>query len=223
MTISEKIGQLRKEIPSNVKIVAVSKTRSVDEIMEAYFAGQRIFGENKAQEVASKQVMLPSDIEWHFIGHLQTNKVKQIIPFITLIQSIDSLKLLRMVNKEALAINRTIDCLLQFHIATEETKFGLDLQEAKTLLQAVNIENMNNIVISGVMGLATYTDNVNLISREFQFLKSCFLFLKSAFFSDNERFKEISMGMSGDYLTAIREGSTMIRVGTMVFGERNYK
>lgn len=223
MTIAENIGQLRKEIPSSVKIVAVSKTRSIDEIMEAYLAGQRIFGENKAQELVAKQPSLPSDIEWHFIGHLQTNKVKLIIPFTSMIQSIDSLKLLRTVNKEAVAFNRSINCLLQFHIATEETKFGLDMQEAIALLQAMKNEEMKNVDILGVMGMATYTNDHEMICREFQLLKSHYSQLKSDFFSDHNDFKEISMGMSGDYLSAVNEGSTMIRVGTIIFGERNYK
>jgi len=223
MTIAEKIKQLKKEIPPKVQIVAVSKTRTIDEIMEAYISGQRIFGENKVQELVSKQAMLPSDIEWHFIGHLQTNKIKQIIPFASMIQSIDSLKLLRIINKEAQAIGRSINCLLQFHIATEETKFGLDLQEAIILLQTMKNENMKNIDIRGVMGMATYTEDLELIRREFQFLKSCFSQLKRDYFPVDEEFKEISMGMSGDYLSAIHEGSTMIRVGTVIFGERDFK
>jgi pyridoxal phosphate enzyme (YggS family) len=222
MTIAEKIRQLRTEIPSDVKIIAVSKTRSIGEIMEAYLAGQRLFGENKAQELVSKQAMLPSDIEWHFIGHLQRNKVKQIIPFTSLIQSIDSLKLLRAVNKEAQAMNLSIKCLLQFHISTEETKFGLDPEEAITLLQTMKNEKMKNIDILGVMGMATYTDDQELFCREFQMLKSFFSRLKRDFFPADEKFKEISMGMSGDYLSAVLEGSTMIRVGAVIFGERNY-
>jgi pyridoxal phosphate enzyme (YggS family) len=223
MTIAEKIRQLRKDIPSNVKIIVISKTRSVDEIMEAYHAGQRIFGENKARELVSKQALLPSDIEWHFIGHLQTNKVKYIVPVTSMIQSIDSLKLLKMVNREAQEFNRSINCLLQFHIATEETKFGLDLQEAIALVQTMRNEKMKNVSIHGVMGMATYSDDQGLISREFQMLKSCFSQLKRDFFSTDQEFKEISMGMSGDYLSAIHEGSTMIRVGTVIFGERNYR
>jgi PLP dependent protein len=223
MTIAEKLGQLKTEVPSHVKIIAVSKTRSPEEIMEAYHAGQRIFGENKAQELVSKQAKLPQDIEWHFIGHLQTNKVRQIIPVTSMIQSIDSLKLLRIVNSEAQLINRSIQCLLQIHIATEETKFGLDLQEAITLVQSMNYEKMGNVDIRGVMGMATYSEDQDLICREFRFLKSCFSQLKRDLFTDNEEFKEISMGMSGDYLSAVHEGSTMIRVGTAVFGDRNYK
>ena len=223
MTIADKIVQLRQEIPSHVKIVVVSKTRTIAEIKEAYNAGQRIFGENKAQELISKQALLPSDVEWHFIGHLQTNKVKQILPFTSLIQSIDSLKLLRIVNKEAKLIARSVSCLLQFHIATEETKFGLDLHEAVELLKTLETEKMENITVKGLMGMATYTNDEELICREFQKLRSCFSLLKRDFFSENEEFKEISIGMSDDYLLAVHEGSTMIRVGTAIFGERNYR
>jgi PLP dependent protein len=222
MTIAENISHLRKEIPAHVKIVAVSKTRSTDEIMEAYDAGQRIFGENKARELIFKQAILPSDIEWHFIGHLQTNKVKQVVPFTSLIHSIDSLKLLRILDREARTIDRRVASLLQFHIAMEETKFGLNLQEATELLQVMKNEKMEYIDIRGVMGMATYTDDNEQICREFKYLKECFALLKKDFFSENENFKEISMGMSGDYLSAIKEGSTMIRVGTVIFGERNY-
>ena len=177
-----------------------------------------MFGENKAQELISKQALLPSDVEWHFIGHLQTNKVKQILPFTGLIQSIDSLKLLRTINKEAQLIHRSIHCLLQFHIATEETKFGLDLQEAIALLKTMKMEKMENIKIKGLMGMATYTNNEELICREFQKLRSYFSLVKRDFFSEDRAFKEISIGMSGDYLLAVREGSTMIRVGTAIFG-----
>ena len=222
MSISEKINSLRKELPSYVKIVAVSKTRSPEEILEAYHAGQMIFGENKAQELLSKQPLLPPDIHWHFLGHLQTNKVKQIIPFIRLIHSLDSIKLLRIINKEAILINRTIDCLLQFHIATEETKFGLDLMEATELIQTINKEKINNVAIKGVMGMASFTDDQQLIRKEFQTLRSYFTQLKQEFYPDDNEFSELSFGMSGDYLLAIQEGSTMIRIGTAIFGERNY-
>jgi PLP dependent protein len=223
MNIAEKLEQLRKDIPSNVKIVAVSKTRSVTEILEAYKAGQRIFGENKAQELAYKHPLLPSDIEWHFIGHLQTNKVKQILPFTSLVHSLDSLKLLRTINKEAQMINQTVNCLLQFHIATEETKYGLDLQEAITLLQTMRSEKIENVNIKGLMGMATNTCDQGLIRREFQELKNHFFRLKRDYFPEDEEFKELSIGMSGDYLLALQEGSTMIRVGTAIFGERNNK
>jgi PLP dependent protein len=221
MNITENIGNLRKEVPERVKIVAVSKTRSVDDILIAYRAGQLNFGENKVQELIYKQALLPADIEWHFIGHLQSNKVKQIVPFVSLIQSLDSLKLLRIINKEAQLINRSVNCLLQFHIATEETKFGLDLQEAETLIHTMRNEEMANVNIRGVMGMATYTEDQGLIRKEFQTLRSYFSILKNDFFMTDGEFSELSFGMSGDYLLAVQEGSTMIRVGTAIFGERN--
>jgi PLP dependent protein len=222
MPIADKIRELKKEVPPDIKIVAVSKTRSEDEIMEVYQTGHKVFGENKVQELVAKQSVLPSDIEWHFIGHLQTNKVKQVVRAATMIQSIDSLKLLRTVNREAQLVDRRVACFLQFHIATEETKFGLDLPEALTLLSALKDENMDHVKIQGVMGMATFTDDQEEIVREFRFLKSCYHHLKRDFFSDDDEFKEISMGMSGDYQLAIREGSTIIRVGTAIFGERNH-
>jgi hypothetical protein len=222
MSISEKINSLRKELPSYVKIVAVSKTRSPEEVLEAYHAGQMIFGENKAQELLYKQPLLPADIHWHFLGHLQTNKVKQIIPFIRLIHSLDSIKLLRIINKEAILINRTIDCLLQFHIATEETKFGLDMMEATELVQIIKKEKITHVAIKGVMGMASFTDDQQLIRKEFQTLRSYFTQLKQEFYPEDNEFSELSFGMSGDYLLAIQEGSTMIRIGTAIFGERNY-
>jgi PLP dependent protein len=221
MTIARRLDQLRREVPEGIKIIAVSKTRSAEEIMKAYQAGQRLFGENKAQELVAKQPLLPGDIEWHFIGHLQTNKVRMVLPHASMIQSVDSLKLLRVVDKEAKTMGRRIDCLLQFHIASEETKFGLDIDEAVVLMHAVRDEMMQNINIRGVMGMATYTDDENLVAREFRLLKSCFNRLKSDFFPGIESFSEISMGMSGDYTVAIQQGSTMIRVGTVIFGERN--
>ena len=221
MNIAENIGKLRNEVPAQVKIVAVSKTRSVEDILEAYKAGQLIFGENKVQELISKQALLPSDIKWHFIGHLQTNKVKQIVPFVSLIQSLDSIRLLRTISKEAQLINRSVSCLLQFHIATEETKFGLDMNEAETLIQVMRNEGMENVNIRGVMGMATYTEDQDLIRREFQTLRNYFSILKKAYFAADYEFSELSLGMSGDYLLAVQEGSTMIRVGTAIFGERN--
>ena len=219
MTIAENIRMLKNQIPQDIKIVAVSKTRSVEEIMEAYKAGQLIFGENKVQELISKQPLLPGEIEWHFIGHLQTNKVKQIIPFISLIHSLDSKKLLRVINKEARLINRSIQCLLQFHIATEETKYGLDFQEAEELIKSMHSENLENVVLRGVMGMATFTDNEELIRKEFQTMVNYFGLIKRSFFADDKRFTELSFGMSGDYLLAVQEGSTMIRIGTLIFGD----
>ncbi len=195
----------------------------VASIWEAYHAGQRVFGENKAQELAVKQTQLPSDIEWHFIGHLQTNKVKFLAPFILLIHGIDSLNLLREVNKEAIKHNRIIDCLLQFHIASEETKFGLDLGEARELLDSEHFRFMKNIRITGVMGMGSFSEDMAMVSREFKHLHDCFDMLKALYFNNQDEFKVISMGMSGDYLTAINEGSTMVRIGTSIFGNRIYK
>lgn len=209
-------------VPSDVTLIAVSKTKPVSDLQEAYDAGQRIFGENKALEMRDKYQELPKDIQWHFIGHLQTNKIKYIAPFVTLIHSIDSLSLLEAVNKEALKNDRVIDCLLQFHIAQEDTKFGLDIDEAKQLLESENYKNQKNIRIVGVMGMATFTDEVTQIRNEFKTLKDIFDFLKVNYFKDNDSFKEISMGMSDDYLIAIEEGATMVRVGSKIFGARNY-
>jgi hypothetical protein len=221
MTIAEKSLQLVNEVPGHVKIIAVSKTRTAGEIMEAYRAGLKDFGENKAQELAAKTSLLPDDIHWHFIGHLQTNKVKLILPVVHMIHSIDSLKLLRTVEKEASVLDRKVDCLLQFHIATEETKFGLDMNEAKTLLHAFRDELMQHVRICGVMGMATFTEDMLLVEREFRLLKNYFDRIKSNYFFADDSFREISMGMSGDYLAAIRQGATMIRLGTVIFGERN--
>ena len=221
MGISENVSFIKEHIPGHVKLVAVSKTKSVQEILEAYRAGQTVFGENKVQEITAKQPLLPKDLEWHFIGHLQTNKVKYIAPFVYMIHSIDSLKLLSEVNKQALKYDRIIDCLLQFHIATEETKFGLDFEEASQLLNSPEFSSLNNIRICGVMGMATFTKDEALIRKEFRNLKSIFDQLKNNFFHDQGFFKEISMGMSDDYKIAIEEGSTIVRIGSALFGERN--
>lgn len=218
----ERLENLKQALPPQVKLIAVSKTKPYTFIQEAYDAGQRIFGENKAQEMQQKNALLPQDIEWHFIGHLQTNKVKYIAPFVHLIHSVDSLKLLKEINREAQKNNRTIDCLLQFHIASEETKFGLDIDEAKQLLQSDEYQSFENIRICGVMGMATFTEHTETIRKEFRALKHIFDVLKQAFFSKESYFKEISMGMSNDFPIAIEEGATMVRVGSLIFGERNY-
>lgn len=223
MSIIENLKNISREIPAGVRLVAVSKTQSAGIVQEAYDAGQRVFGENKAQELLAKQPLLPDDIQWHFIGHLQTNKVKQIVPFVEMIESVDRMKLLKEINKQALKLNRKVNCLLQFHIASEETKFGLDIPEARQLLSSEEYKRMNNIEICGVMGMATFTDNEQLIRKEFVNLRSYFGQLKSEFFKDQESFKEISMGMTNDYLLAIEEGSTNIRIGTAIFGDRNYQ
>ena len=220
MSIKNNLSVLLKEIPENVKLVAVSKTKPIEDILEAYNAGQKMFGENKAQEIIAKQPQLPENIRWHFIGHMQTNKVRFIVPFVALIEAVDSLKLLKEINKQANKINRVIDCLLQFHIATEETKFGLSMPEVKEILENPEFKIMKNIRITGVMGMATFTDNTELIHKEFCTLKNYFNKLKENYFSDEDYFKEISMGMSGDYKIAIEEGSTIVRIGSLIFGAR---
>jgi len=218
--IQENISRILKTIPSNVTLVAVSKTKPVELLLEVYASGQRIFGENKVQEMIEKFEQMPKDIQWHLIGHLQTNKVKFIAPFVSLIHSVDSLKLLIEINKEAKKNNRIIDCLLQFHIAEEETKFGLSIEEAKELLESPTFIEMQNIAIVGIMGMASFTDNTEIVTHEFRVLEGYFQIIKSHFFTFNPEFKEISMGMSGDYLLAIEEGSTMVRVGSSIFGSR---
>ena len=220
--IKENLNIVKATVPSNVTLIAVSKTKPVSDLQEAYDAGQRIFGENKALEMRDKHQVLPADIQWHFIGHLQTNKIKYIAPFVTLIHAIDSLSLLEAVNKEAAKNNRIIDCLLQFHIAQEETKFGLDMNEARAMLESESFKNLNNINICGVMGMATFTDNAAQVRDEFKNLKNIFETLKENYFKENDSFKEISMGMSDDYPIAIEEGATMVRVGSKIFGARNY-
>jgi PLP dependent protein len=221
MTIRENIFTLKRTLPDHVKLIAVSKTKPVSDILEAYQAGQRQFGENKAQEMAAKFPLLPDDIEWHFIGHLQTNKVKYIAPFVSCIHSVDSLRLLLEINREALRNNRTISCLLQFHIAEEETKFGLSVMEAESMLLSDTLKTLRNINITGVMGMATFTENMDQVRKEFRNLRTIFEMMKEAFFRDQAFFREISMGMSDDYRTAVDEGSTMVRIGSAIFGTRN--
>ncbi len=218
--IRDNINHLLDVLPSYVTLVAVSKNHSIFEIMEAFSAGQRVFGENRVQELISKQPLLPAEIEWHLVGHLQTNKVKYIVPFIKLIHSIDSPKLLREVNKEAIKANKQVDCLLQFHIAAEESKYGFLLEEAVNMLNSTEREDWRNVCLCGVMGMATFTDDTSLIRQEFRTLKSIFDQLKEEFFKNDQRFSEISMGMSADYSIAIEEGSTIVRVGSAIFGER---
>ncbi len=222
MEIRENLLSFLSTIPKNVQLVAVSKTKPVEAVMEAYDAGQRVFGENKVQDLSAKAEQLPDNIDWHFIGHMQTNKVKYIAPFVKMIHAVDSIKLLNEINKQALKHNRIIDCLLQFHIAEEDTKFGLSLSEAIELLNNTALVNMKNIRIVGVMGMATYTDDTQQIRDEFRRLFEYMNELKINYFGDKPYFKEISMGMSGDYKIAIEEGSTMIRIGTKIFGARNY-
>lgn len=222
MSIAENIDLIKANLPLNVSLVAVSKTKPAELLMEAYNHGQRAFGENKVQELVWKYEALPKDIEWHYIGHLQTNKVKYIAPFVHLIHGVDSFKLLKTIDSEAKKNGRTIPCLLQFHIAEEETKFGLSVQEGMEILSSDEYKLLENVRVSGVMGMATYTDDENQIRKEFACLKTYFEKLKSDYFSDSESFNTISMGMSGDYLIAIEEGSTMVRIGSTIFGERYY-
>ncbi|MCL2416734.1 MAG: YggS family pyridoxal phosphate-dependent enzyme [Bacteroidales bacterium] len=240
--IAENLKHIRQQIPENVKLVAVSKTKPIADLEEAYAAGQRDFGENKVQELVAKQPHLPNDIRWHFIGHMQTNKVKFIAPFVHLIHGVDSLKLLKEIDKQAQKNNRIIDCLLEFHIAEEETKFGLNLQEADQILSStvgagstrpnnhlpqpqIQIKGgqtppLQNVRICGIMGMATFTDNAEQIRREFRNLHQIFQILKEKYFADQPHFCEISMGMSDDFRIAIEEGSTMIRIGSTIFGNR---
>jgi PLP dependent protein len=222
LSIADNILSLKESIPGNICLIAVSKMQPVSVLMQAYQAGQRIFGENKAQELIVKQSQLPSDIAWHFIGHLQTNKVKYLAPFISLIHSIDSFNLLNEVNKEAMKNNRVIDCLLQFQIATEVTKFGLNIEEAREIMELKVSRKLDNVRITGVMGMSSFSDDPAMVRMEFRMLHQYFLILKNLYSSAHNEFREISMGMSGDYKIAIGEGSTMIRVGTAIFGERNY-
>ncbi len=220
MHIKENLTKLRESIPEHVEIVAVSKTKPVEDILKAYEAGHRAFGENKAQELISKQPELPEDIQWHYIGHLQTNKVKYIVPFVSLIHSIDRLKLFKIINKEARKTGQVVDGLLQFHIAEEDTKFGLSLNEARDILSSEVYKNAENVNIKGVMGMATFTDDKVQIRREFKELKRIFDTLKAEFFTDNTEFQHISAGMSSDYPIAIEESSTIVRLGSVIFGSR---
>ncbi|WP_188650167.1 YggS family pyridoxal phosphate-dependent enzyme [Yeosuana aromativorans] len=221
MSIKENLQNILSTIPEHVTLVAVSKTKPVSDIMEAYNAGQRIFGENKIQEMVEKFEALPKDIEWHMIGHVQTNKVKYMAPFVSLIHGVDNFKLLKEINKQAKKHNRIIDCLLQIKIAEEDSKFGMAPGDAKTLLQSKALSELKHIRITGLMGMATFTDDENKIKTEFNLLKQTFDSLKPLeIFNFNP--KIISMGMSGDYTLAIACGSTMIRVGSSIFGSRNY-
>lgn len=222
MLISERINKIKLDIPDNVKLVAVSKTQPNSIVMEAYNSGQRIFGENKVQDLTQKYNALPKDIEWHFIGHLQKNKVKYIAPFVSLIHGVDSLKLLSVINKEGLKSGRNIPCLLQVKIAMEDSKFGMDETELGQLLLSDDFKLFDNIAVHGLMGMATYADDVSIIRGEFQKLNTIFKRIRDAYFSDDENFSELSMGMSGDYSIAIEEGATLVRIGSSIFGERNY-
>lgn len=218
--IQSNIRLLKEQLPASVKLVAVSKTKPVSDILEAYNSGHKCFGENRVQELLRKKDLLPGDLEWHLIGHLQTNKVKFIVPFISMIESVDTLKLMIQINSEASKIQRVTDCLLQIHIAEEEAKFGFSMKELHEDAGS-DFREMNFIRICGVMGMATFTDDPEQIRKEFRYLATCFHELKESYFKDSLSFKEISMGMSGDYKIAVSEGSTMVRIGSLIFGERS--
>lgn len=220
--IAERIHTLTNELPDGVRLVAVSKFHPAEAIAEAYAAGQRIFGESRVQELQAKHEALPKDIEWHFIGHLQTNKVKYIVPYVSLIHGIDSFRLLAEVDRQAERVGRTVGCLLQMHIAREETKFGFSFDECRQLLQEGAWRQLHHVRLCGVMGMATNTDNLQQVEEEFRSLATFFNEVKTTWFADDEAFRERSMGMSHDYPQAIAAGSTLIRVGTYIFGERNY-
>ena len=219
MSIAQNLLKIKSSLPSTVTLVAVSKTKPISDLMEAYDAGQRIFGENKIQEMAEKWEAMPKDIEWHMIGHVQTNKVKFMAPFVSLIHGVDSLKLLEEINKQAKKNNRIIDCLLQIYIAEEETKFGLDEKELNEILVSEAFKEMKNIRIVGLMGMATFTDKQDQIKKEFTYLKSIFD-KTNQLLTSNSQLLTLSMGMSGDYQLAIECGSTMVRIGSSIFGGR---
>lgn len=218
MSITENLNHIKSSLPKKVKLVAISKTKPNEDILEVYNTGHRIFGENKVQELTAKYEALPKDIEWHMIGHLQSNKVKYIAPFVHLIHGVDSYKLLKEINKRAAQNNRTINCLLQIHIAQEQTKFGFSENELIELLKSEEIKNLENVKIIGLMGMATFTENKDQIHSEFKSLKQLFDKVKTQHLTINT----LSMGMSGDYKIAIEEGSNMVRVGSSIFGKRNY-
>jgi hypothetical protein len=218
--IKAQLAAIRSSLPATTALIAVSKTHPIERIMEAYEAGQRDFGENKVQELVEKYEALPKDIRWHMIGHLQSNKVKYIAPFVHMIHGVDSFNLLKEINKQGQKNGRRISCLLQFHIAQEDTKFGLSLEEAEAFLAGPEFSLLDHVRICGVMGMATFTENTAQIRQEFQNLRAIYQKLLSNYFSSNAEFKEISMGMSDDYPIAMEEGSTLIRVGSKIFGKR---
>lgn len=220
MTIAQNLKKIKSSLPTGVKLVAVSKFKTNEDILEAYQAGQTVFGENRVQELTDKYEQLPKDIEWHMIGHLQTNKVKYIVPFVHLIHGVDSFKLLKEIDKQTQKVGRVQNCLLQIHIAQEETKFGFDREEVLQMLNGDEFATLQNIQLCGLMGMATLTDSEAQVHKEFRGLKQLFDELKQSYFAQNDSFKEISMGMSGDYTIAVEEGSTMVRVGSSIFGSR---
>ncbi|MBA3987366.1 MAG: YggS family pyridoxal phosphate-dependent enzyme [Flavobacteriales bacterium] len=222
MSISENLQKIKDSLPEGVTLVAVSKTKPIADIMQAYEAGHRVFGENKVQEMTEKWQQLPKDIEWHMIGHVQRNKVKYMAPFVSLIHGVDSLKLLKEIDKEARKNNRIIFCLLQIHIAQENTKFGFDAEEVITILEDDAFTSLQHIKIVGLMGMATFTEDEKVIKKEFQYIKSLFKTLKLKSETHTLKPEILSIGMSGDYLIAIENESTMVRMGSAIFGDRNY-
>lgn len=222
MSITQNIQRLTAQLPQGVKLVAVSKFHPIERLQEAYDAGQRIFGENRAQELAAKAPQLPSDIEWHFIGHLQKNKARMIMPWVSIIQSIDSTQLLQLVNKEAARINRHVNVLLQLHVAKEQTKSGFTIDEIFEAAEDGAFRDLSNVTICGVMAMATFTDDMEQVASEFELVRNTFLTLRDKYFSHNDAFKEISMGMSDDWRIAVKHGATLVRIGTDIFGQREY-
>lgn len=219
-SIEARLSKIRSQIEAGVQLIAVSKTQPNEHVLEAYQAGQRTFGENYVQEFVSKQPLLPTDIEWHFIGHLQSNKVKFIAPIVSWIHSVDSSKLLSEINKQAAKNNRVVNCLLQVHVAMEETKFGWDSKELIEFVNTLDLANYSNVSIRGVMGMASFSNDEQLVRSEFKQIKTCFDQLQATAFHDKADFNEISMGMSGDWNWAVEEGSTMVRIGSAIFGAR---
>lgn len=222
MSIAQNIKRITSQLPEGVKLVAVSKFHPVERIMEAYEAGQHIFGENRAQELAAKAPQLPNNIEWHFIGHLQKNKVRMIMPWASTIQSIDSVELLKLVNKEAARIDRKVNVLLQLHVAKEQTKSGFATDEILRVADDGAFSDLSNVTITGVMAMATFTDDMEQVASEFELVHNTFLSLRDKYFADKPAFKEISMGMSDDWHIAVEHGATLVRIGTDIFGAREY-
>lgn len=220
--IAQQIKRFNDELPQGVKLVAVSKFHPIESLQEAYDVGQRIFGESRVQEIAEKHKFMPDDVQWHFIGHLQTNKVRQLVPYVSLVHSVDSLRLLECINSEAKRIDRVINVLLQLHVAKEEHKFGFSIDDCLHLIEDGVLDNMYNVRVCGVMGMATNTDDMTEVQNEFKAIKTVFETLHDGYFADKPYFKEISMGMSEDYRVAIEEGSTLVRIGTAIFGARQY-
>ncbi len=222
MSIAQNIERITAQLPQGVKLVAVSKFHPIERLQEAYAAGQRIFGENRAQELAAKAPQMPSDVEWHFIGHLQKNKVRMIMPWASTIQSIDSTELLQLVNKEAARIDRHVNVLLQLHVAKEQTKSGFTVEEVLKAASEGAFNNLSNVTITGMMAMATFTSDMEQVASEFEQVHDTFVKLRDNYFAGDERFKEISMGMSNDWPIAVQHGATLVRIGTDIFGQREY-